>query len=193
MSEPSRSSPAWPAAEIRYEHGVKHQEAGDTNAAIDDYRASLDVCPEFYPARFNLAKALRLSGHHREALAEYEAFLALKSPEEEYAKLVGTAESGMIRARMGLDNQLMKERGHDRVSVKLYAHGKCRASSSGPSEYCSQVQQILRGVTNVYASVDREGFERAMRRAGIPDEAITVFLQTQKMFDDTYADEGSDW
>src|SRR4051812_27860442 len=57
------------------QRAIAAHQAGDTDAAIRDYRAYLHIRPDAIDARSNLGAALASTGHYNEAITEYQEAL----------------------------------------------------------------------------------------------------------------------
>jgi tetratricopeptide (TPR) repeat protein len=60
-----------------YNLGSLHEDLGETEQAIEWYRRSLDLCPDYADAHFNLASALARAGRANEAARHWQRYLAV--------------------------------------------------------------------------------------------------------------------
>ncbi len=60
------------AATLATNTGVRLLEAGDLEGAVLQFRAALKLAPEFAPAHYHLARALRKSGKESAAQKEFQ-------------------------------------------------------------------------------------------------------------------------
>lgn len=83
LQDAGRAVALQPSAAALNGRGVVHDDLGQLEAAVADFRAALRLAPDFVPARNNLGNALHGLGRYREALAEFDAALGARP---EYAE-----------------------------------------------------------------------------------------------------------
>ena len=66
-------------SEVRkeYQKGLKAEQKGKYDQAMEHYRRAMNLAPEFYPARNNLGSLLVLRGDYPSAQAEFEAVIRI--------------------------------------------------------------------------------------------------------------------
>lgn len=72
--------------EVLFRRAVEEHQAGNLDAAVRDYRASLEIAPQNFQARSNLGAALAGLGRYAEAIEQYRQVLA-SAPAQEGVRL----------------------------------------------------------------------------------------------------------
>jgi TolB-like protein/Tfp pilus assembly protein PilF len=129
--------------------------AGDFDAAIDHCRNTIDMDPEFMPARRVLAAAYLQAGRHAEALAELESAVSLADGDSDPTLLAWLAHAKAVT-------------GHVRDAAALIARARAlERDRYVPRYHLAMAYLALEDIETVFELLDQAWLDRDPAVAGV--------------------------
>jgi TolB-like protein/tetratricopeptide (TPR) repeat protein len=146
--------------------------AGDFDAAIDHCRNTIDMNPEFMPARRVLAAAYLQAGRHTQALAELESAVSLDDGDSDPLLLAWLAHAKAVT-------------GHQREAAHLLSRARALEHERYVSRYHLAMALIgLDDVDGAFEALDQAWLDRDPALAGVTVEPRFAALRGDYRYTD---------